>query len=117
MAKRLIKEGILVARDGKRITPEIGKVFDLTADEIKDLERMRPQAIAKVGTHEEDAQSKPVDDAGNGEGDGGEVDLTTLDRNALIALADERGVSIAKNASREKIIAALVDAEDGGDGL
>lgn len=63
MAKRLIKEGVLVVRDGKRIRPEIGKVFDLTAEEIKQLEAIRPSAIAKIRDVEEDPASVPTDSA------------------------------------------------------
>jgi hypothetical protein len=35
MAKRLVKKGVTVVREGKRVRPEIGKNFDFTADEIE----------------------------------------------------------------------------------
>lgn len=63
MAKRLIKEGLLVIRDGKRVRPQIGKVFDLTAEEIEQIERVRPSAIAKLREVEVDPASVPTDGA------------------------------------------------------
>ena len=45
MPKRLINEGVLVVRNGRRVRPEIGKLFDLTTDEIAQLEAVRPSAI------------------------------------------------------------------------
>lgn len=84
MAKRIIKEGILVVRDGKRIRPTIGKSFDLTADEIKQLEAIRPNAIAKVGAVEEDPASIPVaadeNDAATGDTDAAETSKRTSGR-------------------------------------
>lgn len=84
MAKRIIKEGILVVRDGKRIRPAIGKVFDLTADEIKQLESIRPNAIGKVGGVEEDPASIPVavdeNDATTGDTDAAENGKRTTGR-------------------------------------
>lgn len=59
--KMLIKEGVLLMRNGKRVRPEIGKSFDLTDDEIKDIMKVRPQAIAKVPVVETDPNS---DDSG-----------------------------------------------------
>lgn len=68
MPKRIINEGILVIRDGKRVRPEIGKAFNLTDDEIKQLEAIRPEAIAKIGQVEDDPRSS--DDDGKGDGMG-----------------------------------------------
>lgn len=65
MAKRIIQEGILVVRDGKRIRPQIGKAFDLTAEEIKQLEAIRPSAIANLREIEDDPASTPTDNGGD----------------------------------------------------
>ena len=65
MPKRMINEGVIVHRDGKRIRPEIGKLFDLTADEIADIEKVRPRAISTLKEVEEDkrgASQKAADD-------------------------------------------------------
>ena len=69
MPKRLIKEAILVVRNGQRIKPEIGKMFDLTDAEIKDLEAARPQAIAKAKEVEEDSRGNQSADDNDGNGD------------------------------------------------
>jgi hypothetical protein len=34
MAKRLVKKGVTIVRDGQRIRPKVGKLFDFTNDEI-----------------------------------------------------------------------------------
>jgi hypothetical protein len=60
---------VIVRRDdekgvSQRIKPEIGKEFDFTADEIKDIKAANPEALRK-----------PVNESGKGEGgkgDGGE---------------------------------------------
>lgn len=65
MPKRMINEGVIVHRDGKRVRPEIGKLFDLTADEIADIEKVRPRAISTLKEVEEDkrgAAQKAADD-------------------------------------------------------
>lgn len=55
--KMLIKESVLLMRDGKRVRPEIGKSFDLTDEEIKSIQSVRPQAIDKVPVVEVDPNS------------------------------------------------------------
>lgn len=69
MAKRIINEGITVVRDGKRVRPEIGKAFDLTAEEIAQLEKIRPQAIDKLGKVEDDPRSTDTDKDDDGAAD------------------------------------------------
>jgi len=61
--KMLIKESVLLMRDGKRVRPEIGKSFDLTKEEIEDIKRVRPQAISAVPVVETDPNSKDTDKA------------------------------------------------------
>jgi len=59
--KMLIKESVLLMREGKRVRPEIGKSFDLTKEEIEDIKKVRPQAIADVPVVETDPNSKDTD--------------------------------------------------------
>lgn len=47
MAERIINSPILVVRDGKQVEPAIGKPFDLTDVEIKEIEKLNPTAISK----------------------------------------------------------------------
>ncbi len=37
MAKRLVKSGVTVIRDGARVRPEIGKLFDFSKEELEGL--------------------------------------------------------------------------------
>lgn len=110
MAQRIINESILVVRDGKRITPKIGKVFDLTDSEIADLERVRPQAISKAIATSVDPQSTAVVATAD------EDDLASLTKDQLIALAESKGIDIPARATKEKLI-DLISAADSGDDL
>lgn len=46
MVKRTVLEGIIVHRNGKSVTPPLHQPFDFTADEVKELNKLRPQAIS-----------------------------------------------------------------------
>lgn len=70
MAKRIVKEGVVVLREGKRVRPAVGKAFDFTAEEIKQLEKVRPQSIGKLSEVEVDENSTDVDGNGDGAGAG-----------------------------------------------
>lgn len=54
MAKRLVKKGITLIRDGARVRPQIGKLFDFTKEEIADLEENAPTAIGKASEADDD---------------------------------------------------------------
>lgn len=110
MAQRIINESILVVRDGKRITPKIGKVFDLTDSEIADLERIRPQAISKAVATAVDPQSTAVVATAD------EDVLANLTKDQLIALAESKGIDVPARATKEKLI-DLISAADSGDDL
>lgn len=110
MAQRIINESILVVRDGKRITPKIGKVFDLTDSEIADLERIRPQAISKAVAAAVDPQSTAVVATTD------EDDLSNLTKDQLISLAESKGIDVPARATKEKLI-DLISAADSGDDL
>jgi hypothetical protein len=75
MAKKLINETVVLQRDGKRVVPEIGKLFDLTADEIKSISAVRPQAISDVEAPETDPKSDESASKPAGKGKKGADDL------------------------------------------
>lgn len=110
MAQRIINESILVVRDGKRITPKIGKVFDLTDSEIADLERVRPQAISKAVATAVDPQSTAIVAMADEDG------LANLTKDQLITLAESKGIDVPARATKEKLI-DLISAADGSDDL
>jgi hypothetical protein len=53
MPKRLIKKGITVIRDGNRVRPTVGKVFDLTKEEIAALDEADASALGKASEAED----------------------------------------------------------------
>lgn len=48
MAQRFVLQSITVVRDGKRTSPEIGKAFEFTAEEIKQIDKVMPTAYRKL---------------------------------------------------------------------
>jgi hypothetical protein len=81
MAKKIIKETVVLQRDGKRVVPEINKLFELTDDEIKSITAVRPQAISDVEVPETDPKSDetqkaaPTGKGGKGSTKSGSDDL------------------------------------------
>lgn len=59
--KVLINESITIVRDGNRVAPTPGKIFDLTKEEISQLDDCRPSAYSKLKDLEEDPASIEVD--------------------------------------------------------
>jgi hypothetical protein len=57
MAKRLVKKGVTVVREGKRVRPEI-KNFDFTADEIERITEVDPAALGKADSGAEDGEAE-----------------------------------------------------------
>lgn len=53
---RIVKTPIEVIRDGKVVTPPIGKVFEFTAAEVDDLNKVNPDSIEAV----EEAAAEPT---------------------------------------------------------
>ena len=45
MKKLIPNHSITLFREGKFVTPDIGKPFSFTADEIKDITKANPQAL------------------------------------------------------------------------
>lgn len=68
MPKRLVKQTVMLRREGREVIPQIGKIFDFTDAELKSITRINPSAIttppAKV---EEDTSASTTKTAGAGE--------------------------------------------------
>lgn len=47
MAKRKVLMGVIVHRDGTRIRPAIGQIFDFTNEELEQIKRMNPDALGR----------------------------------------------------------------------
>lgn len=47
MIRRVVVQSVTVVRDGQRVTPERGKAFDFTPEEIEYLDRISPAASRK----------------------------------------------------------------------
>lgn len=58
MAERIVNSPILVVRDGKQVEPVIGKSFDFTESEIKEIEKLNPSAFSKPVVEEAVAAKK-----------------------------------------------------------
>lgn len=56
MATVLVKQPILVVRDGKQVAPPVGKNFDLTDAEVKEIAELNPAAIRVVTVEEKKAK-------------------------------------------------------------
>lgn len=58
MAERIVNSPVLVVRDGKQVEPVIGKPYDFTEAEIKEIEKLNPSAISKPVVEEAVAAKK-----------------------------------------------------------
>lgn len=45
MTQKIVVQTVIVFRSDKQVVPEIGKVFDFTDAELKDIERLNPDAV------------------------------------------------------------------------
>jgi hypothetical protein len=71
MAKRLVKKGVTVVREGKRVRPEINKNFDFTADEIERIVGVDPTALGKADSGAEDGEAETASTGDTGKSDEG----------------------------------------------
>lgn len=84
MPKRVPVQTIILHREGKQFSPEIGKAFDFTADELADIVSVNPEAVrkpviedngdaektdAKVPADKTDAKAPAAKTAAKGNGD------------------------------------------------
>lgn len=47
MPKRKVIQTVILYRNGERVKPAIGSIFDFTADEVKQLGEIAPEALAR----------------------------------------------------------------------
>lgn len=47
MPKRIVAQTVIIQREGVSVTPPIGATYDFSADEIKQIERLNPEALEK----------------------------------------------------------------------
>lgn len=47
MPKRKVAQTVIVVRNGERVKPKIGAIFDFSADELKKIETTNPNALLK----------------------------------------------------------------------
>lgn len=50
MPKRIVKDTIVLYREGKQVVPEVGKLFDFTAEELSNINKANPAAVAHIIT-------------------------------------------------------------------
>lgn len=62
MPLRTPMQSVIVMRDKKRVTPEIGTPFEFTADEVAEIEEMNPDALSTVGTVDLTKAEKKAED-------------------------------------------------------
>lgn len=53
MLKRLVKQPILVVREGKQVEPRINEVFEFTEAEVAEISKLNPSAIELIVAGEE----------------------------------------------------------------
>lgn len=47
MPKRKVVQTVIVYRDGSRIVPKIGEIFDFTEQELSDINSVNPEAVTR----------------------------------------------------------------------
>lgn len=57
MPKRIVKDTIVLYREGKQVVPEVGKLFDFTAEELSNINKANPAAVEHIIT----ADAAPVE--------------------------------------------------------
>lgn len=62
MPLRTPMQSVVVIRDKKRVTPEIGKPFEFTKEEVAEIEEMNPDALSTLATVDvSEVEKKPED--------------------------------------------------------
>jgi hypothetical protein len=88
--KRLVKKGVTIVRDGARVRPEVGKLFDFTKEEVDALKDSGHIGAAKEGEDEE-----------------GTAEVASTTSNAETSQAGARG-------GKKKATANKADSEESG---
>lgn len=56
MAKsKVVLKSVIIARDGKRLSPPIGKAFPFTAEEVEEIEKVNPTALRDAVNEDDEA--------------------------------------------------------------
>lgn len=63
--KKVVLKSIIIARDGKRVSPPIGKAFPFTDDEVEAILAANPTAIRDAVNEDEQADEAEVVGMGN----------------------------------------------------
>jgi len=125
MPKRIPLSTIVVHRDGKRITPEIGLPFDFTPDEVAEISaleqelkaRGNPQLLfRKIINEDPNVSAAAAVATENAAGGAEETDYSAMTVQQLKDLAAKREVDLGEATKKDDIIAKLKadDAEDEG---
>lgn len=53
--KKVVLKRLIIARDGKRMEPPIGKAFEFTDEELENIERVNPGALRDAVNEDDEA--------------------------------------------------------------
>lgn len=102
MIRRVVVQSVTVVRDGQRVTPERGKAFDFTPEEIEYLDRISPAASRKPLNESPTPAPVNVADDDEDEDDDAEPDAEAPAKPAAPAKAKAKAKpAAAKPASSE----------------
>lgn len=93
MPKRTPLQSVVVIRDGARFTPEIGRPFEFTKDEIEQVERANPAALSKKAVVDLTEDGKPLGDTnqdGDTNPDGGDTKEAKTSKASKTSKKDEQ---------------------------
>lgn len=111
---RVVMQSVTVVRDGKRVTPEIGKPFPFTNAEITYLDKNAKGALRKAVNEDADMETPGEEPEGGDTGD----DATAPDQKAKATATrtPRRGANAAEKKAAAKDAEDAEDAEEGDEG-
>lgn len=83
MPKRIIRATVILARNGQRIVPPIGKLFDLTDKELAQINKLNPDAVEKPG----EPQGEYIAPVGKDDGEKTETDKAPANKGSKASAA------------------------------
>lgn len=60
MITRIVQQPVTVVRDGKHTLPQLGKPFQFTDMEVKEINGLNPSALAHVVVDEPEVRAEPM---------------------------------------------------------
>lgn len=88
MAIRIPLQSIVIQRDGKNVIPEVGKAFDFTEQELRDIAAVAPNAVRL-----------PINEAASAEAAAAQVaDTSSTAASTDTSAADARKAKSSKDA-------------------